>query len=1612
MTLKIAKLAEITPSATSTENNSMAKLGNDFYILQQGTTTKVYKVTGTGFTAAYTLVYSKVDGGNLINYAIIKNIDDVLYIFFAHRSGTNVVFYHAHSANGTNWTDDCNYTEAGDFNLGDIFQIGSTRYVIYSMVGAMTVSIRKFDNSATYTCARTGNSTKGNMYNDTTYNFAFSNNGATYEEAFDGSTFTETTLATASYCLLGNMSIGVFYHHINGLKILCNGRYLLLWNKRSSVWQEIDAAITFGGFDPDLFAYASDFIYNTWDTPEFITFFGAVYKLYSGGAVAYITDSESFARICGCNRYMWTRDGDLFSYLPVAINAHNVENNRLSASFINITETWIQGSLCEMYNDNDILIFEGLIADYKDEKEVSVTAIFASDLDYSAKSSFTALTTSEQMIQILREHCCYLYPNDISATPSVDYTYDTTAKIKSQFQSLQQIEQYAFSIEKDGGVNFNDGTTASGQSFTLGDGYFLTCTVNTNYRTINKVVVIGYNGTKAIRQDSTLINGETVTVYRSGIKDSIVLGKIADGILAKNRVLVTTVNARIKYNLIEGETVDLVASDVSLKINGTFYILSSNYNFDAGFAVIKAVNYVFYTESPFEQAAEASAVNASSQVSTDLTAHAALTTTAHGGVLSSAAIDTDPTLAADSDERLATQKAIKAYVDNFDDTKSSTIQLDSDDSGVILKNVAGHLEIKHHDDASYEAVVANTFESKVATGTAPFTVASTTKVDNLHVARATLADTATIGSTITVANEAADTSCSVLFTADATGNLAAKSNALLAFNAATGALTVGSITSADAKHTSYFGAAALGSDSVTVDETEVEYAFYSHRDVFSSMAGMFVASNGSVGFVFGSGTNVQIYEGSPANQIARFNTDEFSVALGKYIRFNTGESEPYAYAPSAGKLTFHSSSTMAFEASAFTFDKQIETTVATGTAPFKVASTTKVDNLHVARATLADTATAAASQVITDNAIITADAADIADNDYAKFTPNGVEGRSYAEVLSDIGASPVAGSSSIVTVGTISTGVWSGTEIAVGKGGTGLTAIAVGSILAANAENVLTAITSASGTYYLKNADGVISWSAVSGYLVNIVEDTSPQLGGTLDSNGHPIEMKTTDKVQFYDSKTAIGATASGKLLISGNTISFQNTTDADTQVALLGGGATKYGQLDIFYGTDSTAATKVYLYHDGSNGYVKSATGNLNLIPTAGSAAIIDSHWSFDGATLTALTDANTTINAYTGKNITIESVTFDGGAVSGVTELDINNNCAIKWRNAANDAWLDALMINNSNETILGNSTGMTAVQAAAASVIYFYNAAAVRSNIPFWINNNLPHSWLNAAGTSWLECLKLDASDILNLGKDATAVNIKSQSYIDLTPAAGSAIYVKHKMNWQEDSWFNNNIALQWMNSTSTTLLECLKLDASDILRIGSTSNNDVHIGCASDKTLVLDESVYDDIIVPLHQTKPGGTAPSWAAFCGDAHNSAYQFSIGDFVEFTVEIPHDWKEGTAITPHVHFALSADQPADEKVQWQLYYTMGDADEQMAAEANTTGETTCLDAWTQRRHIRTDLTAITMTNYKIGAILNCQLYRIAKSAGGTELSNEPFVLNMGFHYEIDTMGSRTISTK
>ena len=97
----------------------------------------------------------------------------------------------------------------------------------------------------------------------------------------------------------------------------------------------------------------------------------------------------------------------------------------------------------------------------------------------------------------------------------------------------------------------------------------------------------------------------------------------------------------------------------------------------------------------------------------------------------------------------------------------------------------------------------------------------------------------------------------------------------------------------------------------------------------------------------------------------------------------------------------------------------------------------------------------------------------------------------------------------------------------------------------------------------------------------------------------------------------------------------------ADILYAIAGGGALVLSELDV---------DNINL-----NGNTISSTAgtDLLLVPLAGQDVVIDGHFEFDGNLLTAVTDNNTILAAYAGKNITIESVTFDGGAVAGVTTL-----------------------------------------------------------------------------------------------------------------------------------------------------------------------------------------------------------------------------------------------------------------------------------------------------------------------------------------------------------------------
>ena len=116
-----------------------------------------------------------------------------------------------------------------------------------------------------------------------------------------------------------------------------------------------------------------------------------------------------------------------------------------------------------------------------------------------------------------------------------------------------------------------------------------------------------------------------------------------------------------------------------------------------------------------------------------------------------------------------------------------------------------------------------------------------------------------------------------------------------------------------------------------------------------------------------------------------------------------------------------------------------------GTIGTGVWNGTAVADSYISSASTWNAKQAALTFGIANTNAVKIDDADAADNDYAKLTASGIEGKSYAEVKTDLSLNNVentalsswAGTSNITTTGTIGTGTWEATDVAIAHGGTG-----------------------------------------------------------------------------------------------------------------------------------------------------------------------------------------------------------------------------------------------------------------------------------------------------------------------------------------------------------------------------------------------------------------------------------------------------------------------------------------------------------------------------------------------------------------------------------------------
>jgi len=175
-------------------------------------------------------------------------------------------------------------------------------------------------------------------------------------------------------------------------------------------------------------------------------------------------------------------------------------------------------------------------------------------------------------------------------------------------------------------------------------------------------------------------------------------------------------------------------------------------------------------------------------------------------------------------------------------------------------------------------------------------------------------------------------------------------------------------------------------------------------------------------------------------------------------------------------------------------------------------------------------------------------------------------------------------------------------------------------------------------------------------------------------------------------------------------------------------------------------------------------------------------------------------------------------------------------------------------------------------------------------------------------------------------------------------------------------------------------------------GNTVDNDCTLGAGHDMTLYNSPTWVDGLV----NTSSSFGIVSWA-FAPGVRNELF---------FSRQLPHSYKEGSYLNPHIHWTIPEDKTGN--VVWGLEYTW-------ASIGHLFGDTTVNEVvtpvWGKDIHAVTSFSDIIGTNQEISSIIICRLYRDGNNALDT-YSGNVYLFEFDFHYEIDYIGSMSTWSK
>jgi hypothetical protein len=202
-------------------------------------------------------------------------------------------------------------------------------------------------------------------------------------------------------------------------------------------------------------------------------------------------------------------------------------------------------------------------------------------------------------------------------------------------------------------------------------------------------------------------------------------------------------------------------------------------------------------------------------------------------------------------------------------------------------------------------------------------------------------------------------------------------------------------------------------------------------------------------------------------------------------------------------------------------------------------------------------------------------------------------------------------------------------------------------------------------------------------------------------------------------------------------------------------------------------------------------------------------------------------------------------------------------------------------------------------------------------------------------------------------------------------------------------------------------------------GGTETNRIRIEADGSMFAEGTATMWDDLTISLATaTKNAGSQPTLTQV---GASSIYLYAFTEATNelfFTVQMPHSWKIGSNIYPHIHWFPST-ALSGTAVLWQLDYSWANLNSAFNTTVTTISGTATVagGSGAAYEHKLTPFldgssnSYIDGSSHTLSSILICRLYRTGGAAADT-YTGTAFALQLDFHYEKDTQGSRSEYTK